>query len=120
MLSLPSVMVSACRLQVKPLKYPVSDKTNGKHYSKIGIPTILSSEEEKILVNWVLKMTQGFPVTKDQLCDSVQQIFSELKRPNSFTNNRLRRNWYKRFMRRHPALRLRTTQNLSKQYPKHK
>lgn len=94
----------------------LSDKYSGrkKIECKTGVPTILSPEEEKILVDWILNMAkQGFPITKTQLCDSVQILMTELKRPNPFPDNRPQRHWYEGFLSRHKEISTRVTQNLS-------
>lgn len=95
----------------------LKDKIHGRYpvHCKIGAPPILSDEEEKILVNWILNENKRmFPVTKAQLCDSVQNLMKELKRPNPFPNNRPQLHWYKAFLNRHPEISERTTQKLSK------
>lgn len=39
---------------------------------KSGVSTVLTSQEEDILVNWILNMAKmGFPINKDQFMDSV-------------------------------------------------
>lgn len=40
---------------------------------KMGPPTLLSTEEESILVTWILELKdRGFPVNRDQLITSVK------------------------------------------------
>lgn len=56
----------------------------------------------------------GFPVTKNQLLDSVAILLRELKRHTCFTNGRPGRHWYEAFLRRHQEISVRTPQNLSK------
>ncbi|KAF9802935.1 hypothetical protein SFRURICE_015532 [Spodoptera frugiperda] len=82
----------------------------------LGPATVLSHEEENILVRWVCFMAaKHFPVTKEQLLDSVQKIISEKKLDSCpFTNNRPGKKWYSLFLKRHPDLSERTAQNLSK------
>lgn len=54
---------------------------------KPGPPTVLSNEEEKTLVDWIFHLSQrGFPVTKNQLLDSVQMLIRSLQRENVFVN----------------------------------
>ena len=53
------------------LKYNVEGKSPMER--KMGPQTILSYEEETVIANWVLNMTEaGFPVAVKQLQDSVQ------------------------------------------------
>jgi len=70
-----------------------------------GPPTVLNSDEEKELANWILCCAEkGFPVTKDLILDYVQKIMVTQKRENPFKNNRPGRHWYVSFMTRHPIL----------------
>ena len=70
-----------------------------------GPASVLSPDEEELLVKWIFHSAdKGFPVTKDQLFDSVKLLIKELKRDNPFTNNRPGRHWYDGFCRRHPEL----------------
>ncbi|XP_045767599.1 uncharacterized protein LOC123868946 isoform X2 [Maniola jurtina] len=81
-----------------------------------GPATILSQEEEKLLVQWVLHMAdRHFPVTKDHLLDSVQKIIIEKNLDTCpFTNNRPGKKWYASFLKRHPEIKERIAQNLSR------
>lgn len=80
---------------------------------KSGPSTILTSEEEQKLVEWILFIgKKGFPFTKDMLLDSVVLLIKELKRKNPFTDGRPGRHWFEAFLRRHPELSVRTPQNL--------
>lgn len=79
----------------------------------LGPATVLSHEEENILVRWVCFMAEKhFPVTKEQLLDSVQKIISEKNLDSCpFTNNRPGKKWYSLFLKRHPDLSERIAQN---------
>ena len=58
-------------------------KVRGKYPEecRMGSSTMLSVEEERLLVNWVIKIAEaGFPCTKDQLLDSVEMLMKELKK----------------------------------------
>ncbi|CAG5057384.1 unnamed protein product [Parnassius apollo] len=83
----------------------------------MGPDTILTKEIEMILVKWILYMADNhFPITKDQLLDSVQKIIIEKDQGPScpFTNKRPGKKWYKSFLKRHPEIAQRTAQNLTK------
>lgn len=81
---------------------------------KIGPDTTLTSEEENLLVKWMFHNANcGFPATKLQLIDSVQLLLKHLNRPNNFTDGRPSRHWYEAFMKRHPELSIRVSQNLT-------
>ncbi|KAJ8911212.1 hypothetical protein NQ315_014924 [Exocentrus adspersus] len=91
-------------------------KINGTYPEdcRSGVSPVLTSEEESILVDWILTMARiGLPVTKQQLLDSVTLLIKNLKRPNKFTNGRPGRHWYEGFLRRHPQISQRMTQNLT-------
>ncbi|KAJ3647453.1 hypothetical protein Zmor_019331 [Zophobas morio] len=81
---------------------------------RIGAPTVLTVAEEQALVKWCFFLSdRGFPVTKNQLLDSVQLLIKTIKRPNPFQNNRPGRHWYELFLKRHPEVSSRTPQNLT-------
>ncbi|KAJ8915297.1 hypothetical protein NQ315_014805 [Exocentrus adspersus] len=83
---------------------------------KIGASSILSSDEEQHLVTWILSSAKaGFPITKEQLTDSVQLLIKELKRENPFPDNRPQRHWHEGFLNRHPEIASIVSQNLSSQ-----
>ncbi|TGZ49100.1 hypothetical protein DBV15_12517 [Temnothorax longispinosus] len=76
--------------------------------------SILSAEEETQLVKWIFHVSKkGFPISKDQLCDSAARLVVRLERPTPFKENRPGRHWYEAFLRRHPELSRRIAQNLS-------
>lgn len=87
-------------------KYPIG--------TKMGPKTILNEQEENYLVQWILTVAKaGFPVTKEQLLDSVAVLVRKLKRQNTFTNGRPGRHWYERFLKRHPQISNKLTQNIT-------
>lgn len=80
-----------------------------------GPPTVLSTNEEAIIVHWMLHLNQrGFPVTKTQLLYNVAYLIKQLKRKTPFADGRPGRHWYEAFLRRHPEISIRITPNLSK------
>ncbi|XP_018311079.1 uncharacterized protein [Mycetomoellerius zeteki] len=81
---------------------------------KPGPSTVLSNIEEKILADWIFYLShRGFPITKNQLLDSVQMLIKSLERKNNFVNDRPGRNWYRGFLQRHEKLAERMTENLT-------
>ncbi|XP_071578860.1 uncharacterized protein [Temnothorax nylanderi] len=92
----------------------IKHKQGVSQFVKKGPPSILSAEEENQLVKWIFHVSEkGFPISKDQLCDSVARLVVRLERPTPFKENRPGRHWYEAFLRRHPELSQRIVQNLS-------
>jgi len=82
---------------------------------RTGPPTVLSAEEEAIIVRWILHLSErGFPVTKTQLLNNVTYLIKQLDRKTPFTNGQLGRHWYESFLHRHPEISIRVAQNLPK------
>jgi len=80
-----------------------------------GPPTVLSTEEEAIIVRWMLHLSQrGFPVTKTQLFYNVAHLIKQFGRETPFTNGQPGRHWYEAFLHRHPEISTRVAQNLPK------
>ncbi|KAJ8895007.1 hypothetical protein PR048_000316 [Dryococelus australis] len=79
---------------------------------KMGPSSWLRKEE--MIVKWVITMSKaGFPVTKEDLMSSVQQLVKELNRGIPFKDGRPGRKRCKAFLKRNPNLSLRTPQNLT-------
>ncbi|KAI5636428.1 DDE superfamily endonuclease domain-containing protein [Phthorimaea operculella] len=92
------------------------DKISGRSAvdAKKGPDPVLTAQEETHLKNWLIFMADsGFPVTKNQLLDSVSILVQKLQRKNPFTGNRPGRHWYEGFIKRHPEIGQRVAQNLS-------
>lgn len=82
---------------------------------RTGPPTVLSAEEEAIIVRWILHLSKrGFPVTKTQLLNNVTYLIKQLGRKTPFANGQPGRHWYESFLRRHPEISIRVAQNLPK------
>lgn len=70
-------------------KTTLSSKFYGKFPigCKAGAPTILSSEEESILVKWIIEVAKvGFPVSKEQLLESVSVLLKNKKKVDPLKN----------------------------------
>ncbi|XP_044754185.1 uncharacterized protein LOC123320469 [Coccinella septempunctata] len=96
-------------------KTTLHSKFHGKYAinCSAGAPTILTAEEEGTLVKWIISVSRvGFPVDRSQLLDSVRMLLLKKKRENPFKDNRPGRHWYEGFLRRHPEITRRMTQNL--------
>lgn len=94
----------------------LQDKVKGRTTieKKCGPETILTQEEENLLLAWLFRIAAcEFPATKTMLFDSVQLLVKELNRPNNFTDGRPGRKWYELFLKRHQELAPRISQNLT-------
>lgn len=92
------------------------NKIKGKTPRKrqMGRDSYLSSAHENTLVDWIKKVSKaGFPVSRDQLLDSVRKLVIELEIETPFKNNRPGKRWYKSFLKRHPDISSRVCQNLT-------
>lgn len=93
------------------------NKVSGKSVigKKSGPGTVLSAKEEDVIEKWVLCLAErGFPVVKRQLLHSIQLYLIANERKNPFVDNLPGRRWYKNFLKRHPIIAKRLSQNLSK------
>lgn len=81
----------------------------------MGPPTNLSVDEESKVANWILSNAKvGFPVQPDQVKDAIQSVLKESKKKNTFTDNRPGPKWFKLFMKRHPEIKKRNAEVISK------
>lgn len=63
-------------------------RTSGK-YTFRGLPTELSAAEEREIADWAIDVSKrGFPLTKDELKDSVQSYLNRAGRKTKFKENR--------------------------------
>lgn len=109
-------IATAAKLFKVPLM-TLSDRSKGKTplKRKMGTSSILSENEELILVKWICHLgSRGFPVTSTQLLDSVQMLLKAEERETPFVNNRPGRHWLEAFQKRHPEISLTVSQNLTK------
>ncbi|KAK9721450.1 CENP-B N-terminal DNA-binding domain [Popillia japonica] len=98
---------AAASVQYKIPRITLLYKIKGKY-------SVYCAEEETILSNWIIQVGKtGFPITKDQLVDSVALLVKTLNRKTNFTSSRPGRHWYEGFMRRHSHISKRMTQNLT-------
>ncbi|KAG5874870.1 hypothetical protein JTB14_035680 [Gonioctena quinquepunctata] len=82
---------------------------------KIGPETVLKQEEESLLVKRMFHVAKcGFPITKEALLGSVQMLLRQMDRVTPFTNGKPGRHWYELFLKCHPEISQRVTQNLTK------
>ncbi|KAI4463196.1 hth cenpb-type dna-binding domain [Holotrichia oblita] len=80
---------------------------------KMGPSTILSTEEEERISQWVVEVAKaGFPITKTALLDTVAKLIKEI-RDTPFINGRPGRKWFQGFLRRHPTISLKSAEKLT-------
>ncbi|KAI4460648.1 tc5 transposase dna-binding domain [Holotrichia oblita] len=71
----------------------------------LGPNTILTSEEEATLEEWILtSYRKGFPLRKLDIQMSVKDFLDLKPRENPFQDNLPGEGWYRAFLKRHPAL----------------
>lgn len=81
---------------------------------KMGPKTILSSAVEKKIVKCLFTLADaGFPITKQQLIDNVADLVSS-QPENPFKGGRPKEKWFRLFCSRHPSIRMRVAQNISR------
>lgn len=84
-------------------------------FNLAGPPTILTAQEEKDIVQWLLDVSRrGFPLSPSELKDSVKTMLDLRGRTTAFNENRPGRSWFKRFLQRNDSLRIRLAENLDK------
>lgn len=85
----------------------LSNKVKGKvpMTRKMGPQTILSKEEESLLVSWIHAYAKkGFPVKRQTLIETVGDVVKEDGRETPFTDGTPGRKWFSAFMKRHPSV----------------
>ena len=80
-----------------------------------GVPKVLTSAEELILINWILMMlTIGYPVTKLWMLDEVEFILKLDGHETLFTMTWPGKSWYQHFANEHKEVTERIAQGVSK------
>lgn len=83
-------------------------------YCKKGPSSVITPDTEKKIANWVVEMFyRKFPVTKARFLDEIEKYVIESELETPFKNNRPGRQWYEAFLRRHPEIAERLSQNLT-------
>ncbi|XP_063864311.1 uncharacterized protein LOC135102737 isoform X3 [Scylla paramamosain] len=94
----------------------LGDKVRGRRPMQPAPKTVLSMEEEKKLVDWLIEVPQrGFGRTKDDLKDMVKTILDDREERTVFKNNRPGKDWMRAFFKRHPEIRERIGQPLGRE-----
>ena len=89
--------------------------TNQDTIGKSGPPTVLSAEEEAMIVTWVMEKERiGYPMHPNLVKLAIQSVLKKSPRPNPFKNNLPGDKWFKLFLIRHPEISLKHHEVLSK------
>ncbi|XP_031778828.1 uncharacterized protein LOC100680064 [Nasonia vitripennis] len=84
-------------------------------HAKKGPSTILFEAEEMRLVKWILdKARLGFPMHEDEVKVAVKKVLDDEKRDSIFKNNKPGDKWMKLFLKRHPEIKKKQTELISK------
>lgn len=71
----------------------------------MGPATFLTPQEEHLICKWIMAMAKkGFPVNKENLVQTVQDIITKDNRRTVFKDNAPGRKWFECFLKRHPAI----------------
>ena len=80
-----------------------------------GPQTVLSKEEEDRLAEYCIEMAdRGFGLGREDVMRFAFQIAEKMNKSHPFQNGMAGRGWYEGFLSRHPYLRLRSSQPLSR------
>ncbi|XP_031358776.1 uncharacterized protein LOC116182378 [Photinus pyralis] len=80
----------------------------------MGPPTILSKEEEDLLVRWLLaNAKKGFPINKTSLCETVCEIIKNDDRVHKFRDGVPGKKWFSSFLKRHPEITQRHAESIN-------
>ncbi|KAK9729889.1 Tc5 transposase DNA-binding domain [Popillia japonica] len=81
---------------------------------KMGPATILTQEEEKILVRWInASAKKGFPLNKNLLCETVKDIINSDGRANPFKDGLPGYKWFNAFLNRQPEVSQRHAESIN-------
>ena len=76
----------------------------------------LKKDEEQRLIDWCLHMARiGYGRTRGEFLDVVQRIIQKDERPTPFKDSRPGKDWYYQFLKRHPELVEKETNELGKE-----
>jgi hypothetical protein len=96
----------------------LQDKIHGRS-PDVGIPgppPVLTKAEEVKLTEFVIRMSRiGYPLTREELSESVKQILDKDGRPNPLHENRPGKDWLHAFLRRNQTISERVPENLGKE-----
>lgn len=93
----------------------LSDRVS-RRGERLGRPTVLSEEEEELLVERIVIMGEwGYPITKKELCLMIQEYLVSTDRVSRFGNKKPGPDFARGFLKRHRArLSIRNSSNLKR------
>jgi hypothetical protein len=102
--------VSEAALNYGVRRSTLHDISRGKVAEEVGRPSVLDKEEEKIIVERLLLMSEwDFPMTCTELRHLIKANLDGLGKTTRFVGNLPGPDFVKGFMKRHPTLIIRTT-----------
>lgn len=107
---------SAARIHQVPRR-TLEDRVKGRvvHGTLPGPSTVLTNEEEKALVAYLIHMAKlGFPLTPKMTCAFAWAIAMRSGKEHLFSANGPSKNWFTSFRKRHSQLSLRKMDNLER------
>ena len=101
-----SIRVASDRFSVP--KSTLLDRVNGGHGDQIGRPTVLTEDEEALLLEHIqLLAVWGFPFSGQDLCHFVKAYLDKKGASTRFKDNLPTHRWVAKFLGRHPEFSLR-------------
>ena len=83
----------------------LGDKVRGRRPMQPAPKTVLSEDEEKKLVQWLIELShRGFGLTKDDVKDMVKTILDARGAKTVLRDNRPGKDWMQAFFKRHPEV----------------
>ena len=83
--------------------------------AKRGPKTVLEESEEERLKKWILDKAQlGFPMHADEVRIAVQKVLNEAGRTSIFADNKPGEKWLQLFLKRHPEIKKKNSEVISK------
>ncbi|XP_069358266.1 uncharacterized protein [Maniola hyperantus] len=81
---------------------------------KVGPDPVLGREIEEKLSKWLINMAKcGFPLTKQDLIESVSKIIRDSGIKNPFKEGKPGDTWYHNFLKRHPEISIRVPEGIN-------
>lgn len=111
-----SLSINKAANQFKVPKSTLIDKLKNRYTKSgnTGAPTVLTEEEEKCLVSWIIQLGEiGLPVSKAEVKESVAKLVKTLQRKTPFADGVPGDKWFNCFLNRHPEISKRVPQKLT-------